>query len=135
MITPCILTSFFLLATQSNNTSRAPNAMKVSIRNLGSNTTGIIKAVVPTTNKILKILLPTIFPIAISAFPFMAAETEVTSSGRDVPSATIVRPINLSLNPKPFAKAVAASTVISEPHTTATRPTKTASNSFHMGSF
>ena len=39
------------------------------------------------------------FPMAISAFPFLAAVTEVTSSGRDVPNATIVRPIKRSSIP------------------------------------
>ena len=46
------------------------------------------------------LLLPTIFPMAIPVFPLLAAVTDVTSSGRDVPSATIVSPINLSLMPK-----------------------------------
>ena len=59
-----------------------------------------MSAVVPITNKILKILLPTIFPMAIPVFPLLAAVTDVTSSGRDVPSATIVSPINHSLMPK-----------------------------------
>ena len=50
--------------------------------------------------RILKILLPTILPIAIPALPRFAAVTEVTSSGSDVPKATIVKPINRSLIPK-----------------------------------
>ena len=75
-------------------------AITVSIINLLSNGTVQMSAVVPITNKILKILLPTIFPMAIPAFPLLAAVTDVTSSGRDVPSATIVSPINLSLMPK-----------------------------------
>ena len=61
----------------------------------GSKGTGVISALEPTTNKILKIFDPMIFPIAISALPFLAAVTEVTSSGNEVPKATIVRPINL----------------------------------------
>ena len=40
-----------------------------------------------------------------------AAETDVNSSGRDVPSATMVNPINRSLIPKTRAMALAASTV------------------------
>ena len=55
---------------------------------------------IPTTKRMLKMLLPTMFPIAISALCFLAAETDVKSSGRDVPRATIVRPMNLSLTPK-----------------------------------
>ena len=61
----------------------------------GSKGTGVISALEPTTNKILKILDPMMFPIAISALPFLAAVTEVTSSGNEVPKAAIVRPINL----------------------------------------
>ncbi len=73
-------------------------ATTVSITNLLSNGTGQMRATVPTTKSILKILLPTIFPIAIPAFPLRAAETDVTSSGRDVPNATIVSPIKRSLH-------------------------------------
>ena len=62
---------------------------------LGSKGTGVISALDPTTNKILKIFDPMMFPITISALPFLAAVTEVTSSGNEVPKATIVRPINL----------------------------------------
>ena len=42
-----------------------------------------ISAVIPITNNILNILLPTILPIAIPALPFLAAATDVTSSGSD----------------------------------------------------
>ena len=56
-------------------------------------------------------LLPTILPMAISALCLYEATTEVTSSGRDVPKATIVRPISLSLIPKNLAIEVAALTV------------------------
>ena len=62
---------------------------------LGSKGTGVISALEPTTNRILKILDPMMFPIAMSALPFLAAVTEVTSSGKEVPKATIVNPINL----------------------------------------
>ena len=43
--------------------------------------TGVIRADVPTTKSILKILLPTILPTAISALPLTAAVAEVTSLG------------------------------------------------------
>ena len=56
---------------------------------LGSKGTGVISALAPTTNRILKILDPMMFPIAMSALPFFAAVTEVTSSGKDVPKATM----------------------------------------------
>ena len=86
-------------------------------------------------NKMLKILLPTMLPIAISALPLLAATTDVTSSGRDVPSATIVRPINRSLMPNIFASSVAASTVISLPTTISTIPTTPKKSSFGRDPF
>lgn len=57
--------------------------------------TGILATdqVKPSTNNILNILLPTIFPIAISDCFLSEAIIEVTNSGAEVPKATIVRPI------------------------------------------
>ena len=100
----------------------ATMAIILSTTNFASKTTGVIRAVVPATNKMLNILLPTIFPMAISAFPLLAAVTEVTSSGSDVPKATIVRPIILSLMPNALAMAVAPSTARSLPNTIAAIP-------------
>lgn len=40
----------------------------------------------PIISKILNIFEPIIFPIAISLFPFIAAVTLVTSSGKLVPT-------------------------------------------------
>ena len=54
---------------------------------------GTIAAVQPTIINVLKILLPTTFPIAMSALPFRAETILTVSSGADVPKATIVRPI------------------------------------------
>ena len=68
--------------------------MIVSTKNLLSKGTLQIREVVPITKRILKILLPTILPIAIPALPRFAAVTDVTSSGSEVPKATIVKPIN-----------------------------------------
>ena len=47
----------------------------------------------------LKIFDPTTFPIANPVSPFFVATIDVTSSGRDVPTATIVRPIRVSVIP------------------------------------
>ena len=84
-----------------------------------------ITAYVGTTifdgSSILKIVLPTTLPIAISALCFLAAVTDVASSGRDVPRATMVRLIKRSLRPAIRAIAVAASTVTSLPSTIRTR--------------
>ncbi len=55
---------------------------------LEANGISVIRAVVPRIKKNVDMLLPTIFPIAISEFPFLATITEVTSSGREVPNAT-----------------------------------------------
>ena len=81
----------------SQRRSAAAIAIAVSMINLCSKGTGQMSADVPITKRILKILLPTMLPIAIPAFPRFAAVTDVTSSGREVPSATIVRPIKRSL--------------------------------------
>ena len=72
---------------------------------------GRIRAEVPNTNSRLKIQLPTTLPTARSALPRSAAVTEVTSSGREVPSATMVRPMTRSLMLKILARATAASTL------------------------
>lgn len=45
----------------------------------------------------LKIFDPTTFPMAISLSPFLVATILVTSSGKEVPMATIVNPIRASL--------------------------------------
>ena len=52
----------------------------------------------------------------------MAAVTEVNNSGNEVPKATIVNPINLSLKPKIFATKVALSTTQLLPATIKTNP-------------
>ena len=65
---------------------------------LGVVTTSFI--LVTIISKILNIFEPIIFPIAISLFPFIAAVTLVTSSGKLVPTAKIVKLINFSLKLK-----------------------------------
>jgi hypothetical protein len=47
----------------------------------------------------LKVLLPTTLPTAMSRSPLMAAMMEVATSGMEVPAATMVRPITRSLTP------------------------------------
>lgn len=64
----------------------------------------------PSTNKMLKMLLPTMLPKAISLCFFKAAVTEVINSGRDVPTATIVNPTSVSLIPMEYAISVLLST-------------------------
>ena len=55
--------------------------------------TGAIIAVTPIMASVLNILLPTTFPMAMSVSPDNAAIQLTTSSGADVPKATIVSPI------------------------------------------
>ena len=54
---------------------------------------GDINELIPRIKKTLNILLPTIFPTAMSEFFFNAATTLVANSGSEVPMATIVKPI------------------------------------------
>ena len=77
---------------------------------------GVMVEAKPSINKILKMFEPIIFPMAISVSPFFVATTEVTNSGREVPTATIVKPIKFSLIPRVVAIFVAESTTISPPH-------------------
>ena len=58
-------------------------------------TIGAKSAVQPTIIKVLKMLLPTTFPMAMSALPFRAEDTLTVSSGADVPKATMVSPITI----------------------------------------
>ncbi len=58
------------------------------------------KETIPITDKRLNKLDPIIFPIEIACSFRKDAITEVASSGRDVPKATIVIPITISLIPR-----------------------------------
>ena len=76
----------------------------------------------PIISRMLKILEPITFPRARPFSPFLAATMLVTSSGREVPRATTVRPMRFSLRPKADARALAQSTTMPLPRTTAPRP-------------
>ncbi len=65
----------------------------------------------------LNILLPTTFPMLILADFFIAAITDVISSGSDEPTATTVSPIILSLIPMIFANPIPPFTKILAPVT------------------
>lgn len=54
------------------------------------------------TASMLNMLPPTILPTAISLSPWIVATTDVATSGKDVPAATIVSPIIRSMNAKCF---------------------------------
>ena len=63
----------------------------------------------------LYIFEPIIFPTIILDFPFLAAVTDVAISGKDVPRAIIVRPMNESEIFRKVEIDIAESTVISAP--------------------
>ena len=94
-----------------------------SIDKLAAIVIGLITDDKPNINNMLKVLDPNIFPRAMSFSPFLAATKEVTSSGREVPIATIVRPTNFSLSPNPKAIAEAESTTIFPPNIIPITPT------------
>ena len=71
----------------------------------------------------LKMLLPMIFPSARPGLPFKAEPVLITSSGNDVPMATIVSPMSNSLMLKRRARADAPLVSQSAPRITSTIPT------------
>src|SRR5690606_34926388 len=88
---------------------------------------------IPSTHKILKMLLPTTLPTAISRCPLILATTEVTTSGSEVPAATMVNPITASLTPQAVAISTALCTSQRAPHTSNARPPITISIFFQTG--
>ena len=78
---------------------------------------GFITAANPKTKSILNKFDPITLPIAISVSPFFIATIDVTNSGREVPTATIVSPTKLALIPRDVAIDVAEFTTISPPST------------------
>ena len=94
----------------------------VSINNSGATLIGVNAEEAPKINKMLKILEPTALPKAIPDSCFLAAVIDVTSSGSEVPTATMVRPIKVSLSPKLFAIMEALSTTKLPPQIIAAKP-------------
>lgn len=72
-------------------------------------TIGANKAVQPTIINVLKMLLPTTLPMAISALPLRAEDTLTVSSGAEVPNATMVSPITMGGMRKRLATEAAPS--------------------------
>ena len=83
------------LAKKNNTTADMIKAIISIYENAPPPTPPKIATGRPATMPILKIFYPTILPIAISYSPFFVAITEVTNSGSEVPSATIVSEIIL----------------------------------------
>ena len=69
--------------------------------------------------------------MAIDERPFKAATTLVASSGREVPPATMVRPIMASLTPSDFATTEADSTNRLLPTIRQTNPNSTRKTAFN----
>ncbi|OPX72126.1 MAG: hypothetical protein A4E38_00730 [Methanoregulaceae archaeon PtaB.Bin108] len=69
-------------------------------------------------------LLPMMFPVPIPKFPSLNASEVTTSSGSEVPNATIVRPMKVAEIPMRDAIPSAPSTVRSAPLRSRTRPTE-----------
>ena len=76
----------------------------------------------PKINSMLNMLEPTTLPIASPLSPFFAATIDVTSSGREVPIATIVSATSRWLMPKLTAILLALSTTNCPPNITAAKP-------------
>src|SRR5690606_22197769 len=87
----------------------------------------------PSTQRILKILLPTTLPTAMSRWPRIVAITDVITSGKEVPAATIVKPITASLTPQAVANSTALCTNQRAPNTSKTKPPTTSTMFFHTG--
>ena len=73
MAPEALLVFLFFKVVTSKRTAASTETI-VSIAKDGANGTFVINADVPTTNNKLKILLPTILPMAISAFPFFIGD-------------------------------------------------------------
>ena len=80
------------------------------------------KAEVPTTPKILNILLPTTFPKEIALLPANADVIDTAASGALVPNATMVNPTITVGILKLYATLLAPSTNISAPLIKSTKP-------------
>ena len=94
---------------------------------------GLMVAVSPRIMRMLNTLLPMTLPMAMAERPLRAATTLVASSGSEVPPATMVRPMTLSLTCSWRATDEAESTKRLAPMTRQARPTTTHSSPFQMG--
>lgn len=100
MIPSIRLMMFLELPSRNTSLTRTRNKRLVRItigrskkRVVRERIIGDINEAIPRIRNIFAIFDPSTFPIAISVFPEMLANTETISSGTLVPIATIVRPI------------------------------------------
>ena len=116
---PAVNTSDFPCPSQisfhkKNTTSIAKNAKGTSFQVVDFLAFSVvISADNPRMRRMLTVLLPIIFPIAISVFPLTAAVRLTTSSGADVPKATTVSPMTIVGTPAIFERDPAHLTSIS----------------------
>jgi len=116
-LVPCAENAYIIKVIPSKNT------VSMNIPELKSISTGLIDAAIPRMKRRLNRFEPITLPTAISHSPFLAATIEVTSSGKEVPQATMVSPISMGLIPKDAAIADAESTTQSPPTIIRTIPT------------
>ena len=119
---PSHLDIVFLVFANTNKITALINRMIQSVRDSPNTLSGEIVADIPRIKRILKIFDPIAFPRARPLSPFRVATIEVTSSGREVPIATMVRPIKFWLTPNDTAIWLALFTTRLPPKITATSP-------------
>jgi hypothetical protein len=103
--------------------SAATIMLAVSRRSsLGLTAIGAMSAAVPRTPRMLKVLLPTMLPMAMSERPSIAAPRLTTSSGADVQNATTVIPMSSGEILNLLATASAPRTSHSAPPKSRTNP-------------
>ena len=107
-------TRFVFLPVFATMRIKIVTAIRIAVSMIISGTAliGVKVDAIPRINKILKRQEPTALPSAIPESPFLEAVMEVTSSGREVPIATMVRPTSVSLMPHAFAIRLALSTTL-----------------------
>ncbi len=131
IIPPSTLFIFLLVRQNTNIIIDITDITKISTTASLITGIGCMVAETPNINNILKRFEPMAFPTARSFSPFLAATTEVTSSGRLVPHATIVRPIKVGLMPIYAAITLAPFTTKSPPNLMQTIPIIMKITAFH----
>ena len=101
---------FLLKYTTRKSRMVIPIRKRMSCETIIGISVGLTREVILPIHRILKIFEPIIFPIARSAWRLSAAMTDVTSSGTEVQTATILAPMSTVLRQAAWAIVVAAST-------------------------
>ena len=96
---PSFLLISFFLEQRITNMIVVPNKIAISVKITLETGACPMSETEPKMREIFMMFEPTTFPRARSFSPFFAATMLVTSSGKLVPTATIVRPTKASLMP------------------------------------